>query len=245
VPFPHTPGIEPAGALAMTAWTISSTSKHPDEAFTLLKFLCGPEGQVLTARSGLAVPCTKSVAESDDFLQPGQRPANARLFVDLIESGRLGQMPPQSEFTRIMQEEVEKSIRLNLQTPEEAGKLIEERWLAEIQSPLRNKTYPKMPWKAVVGSAAGALFVLVVGLFFWLRREKLGAIDRSQERAGPRSHRLRLRRTHRGTPGTARLRTPSIPPLIDRRARRKCGTSDNRQPPAGVEPAPQAPRRGR
>lgn len=184
VPYPYTPGVERAGALAMTAWAMSSTSEHPDESFKLMKFLCGPEGQRLTALSGLAVPCIKSVAESDDFLQPGQKPANAQLFVDLIEISRLGQMPPQTEFTRIMQEEVEKSMRLNLQTPEQAGINIEKRWLAELQSPLRNKTFPKMPWKAVTASAAGALFVVVVALFMWLRKEKLGAIDRAQERAG-------------------------------------------------------------
>ena len=184
VPFPHNHGIKPASALAMTAWSISSTSKHPDESYKLLKFLCSPEGQRLTAKSGLAVPCIRSVAESDDFLQPGQRPANAKLFVDLIDQGRLGQMPPQTEFVRIMQEEVENSIRLNLQTPEQAGKKIEARWLAELKSPLRNRTFPKMPWKVVTGTAAGLLFVAAAGLFFWLRREKLGAIDRAQERAG-------------------------------------------------------------
>jgi multiple sugar transport system permease protein/multiple sugar transport system substrate-binding protein len=184
IPFPHTPGIDQSSAIAVTAWAMSSTSDHPDESFTLMKFLCGPQGQRLTARSGLAVPCTKSVAESDDFLQPGQSPANAQLFVDLIEKSRLGQMPPQTEFTRIMEEEVERSIRLNLISPEQAGKNIETRWLDELRSPLRNKTFPKMPWKAVVGSAAGALFVLVTALFFWLRKEKLGAIDRAQERAG-------------------------------------------------------------
>ena len=184
VPFPHKPGIKPASALAMTAWSISSTSKHPEASYKLLKFLCSAEGQRLTAKSGLAVPCIRSVAESDDFLQPGKRPAHAKLFVDLIDISRLGQMPPQSEFVRIMQEEVEKSIRLNKQTPEEAGKKIKERWLAELKSPLRNKQFPKMPWMSVIGTATGLLFFAVVLLFLWLRREKLGAIDRAQERAG-------------------------------------------------------------
>jgi multiple sugar transport system permease protein/multiple sugar transport system substrate-binding protein len=184
VPLPHMAGEEPASVIATTAWAISSTTKHPDESFELMKFLCGPQGQRLTALSGLAVPCTRPVAESDDFLQPRQRPANARLFIDLIDHARLGQMPPQPEFARIMEEEVDQAIRLNLQTPMQAAKNIESRWLAELKSPLRNKAFPKMPWKAVTGTAAGVLFVAVTGLFFWLRREKLGAIDRAQERAG-------------------------------------------------------------
>ncbi len=184
VPFPHMQGQTPASAIATTAWAISSTSKHPDESFRLMKFLCGPDGQRLTALSGLAVPCTRPIAESDDFLQPGQRPANAKLFIDLIDSARIGQMPPQPEFARIMEEEVDQAIRLNQRTPKQSAENIESRWLAELKSPLRNKAFPKMPWKAVIGSAAGVLFVAVAALFFWLRREKLGAIDRAQERAG-------------------------------------------------------------
>ncbi len=184
VPMPHTPGVPRATAIATTAWSMSSTTEHPDEAFELLKFLCGPDGQVLTARSGLAVPCIRSVAESDDFLQPDQRPANAKLFVDLIDVSRLGQLPAESEFVRILQDETERAIRLNQKTPQQAAKDIESRWLEELKSPLRNRSYPKMPWKIVTSSAAGLLFVAIVVLFLWLRREKLGAIDRAQERAG-------------------------------------------------------------
>ena len=184
VPYPHTPGVKQSSALAMTAWAMSSTSDHPDESYKLLKFLCGPVGQRLTARSGLAVPCIKSVAESEDFLHPGQRPANARLFVDLIEISRLGQMPPETEFQRIMQEEIEKSIRLDQQTPLEAAKRVESRWLAEFESPLRGEAYPTMPWLTIVVCAGVLLLLVVLGLFLWLRREKLGAIDRAQERAG-------------------------------------------------------------
>ncbi|MEZ6192670.1 MAG: extracellular solute-binding protein, partial [Phycisphaerales bacterium] len=184
VPLPHQQGADPVSSIAVVAWGMSSTSKHPDEAFTLMKFLCGPIGQRLTAQSGLAVPCTRPVAESDDFLQPDKRPANARLFIDLIDTARLGQMPPEAEFSRIVEQETEQAIRLNRLTPEQAGKNVEARWLAELSSPLRNRSYPKMAWGAVIGATAAGLFIVVALLFFWLRREKLGAIDRVQERAG-------------------------------------------------------------
>jgi multiple sugar transport system permease protein/multiple sugar transport system substrate-binding protein len=184
IPFPHKKNQDPASVVAVVAWGMSSTTKHPDESFKLMKFLCGPQGQKLTALSGLAVPCTRPVAESDDFLQPGQRPANAKLFIDLIDSARIGQMPPQPEFARILEEEVAQTIQFNKQSAEVTADNTESRWLAELKSPLRNKVFPKMPWKAVTASAAGVLFVAVTALFFWLRREKLGAIDRAQERAG-------------------------------------------------------------
>jgi multiple sugar transport system permease protein/multiple sugar transport system substrate-binding protein len=184
VPLPHLAGVEPTSVIATTAWGMSSTTKHPDEAFKLMKFLCGPGGQRLTAKSGLAVPCTRTVAESDDFLQLGKQPANARLFIDLIDSARIGQMPPEPEFARIFEEEVAQTIQYGKQPAELTGKNIEERWLAELGSPLRNREFPRMPWGLIVGSASGVLAVLVAVLFFWLRREKLGAIDRAQERAG-------------------------------------------------------------
>ena len=184
VPAPHTPGVPRSSAMATTAWAMSSTTDHPQEAFELMKFFCGPNGQRLTALSGLAVPCIRSVAESEDFLQPGQAPKNAKLFVDLIDISRIGQLPAESEFVLLLQEEAEQAIRLNKQTPLEAAQNLERRWLAELESPLRNRAFPKMPWRAVSATTAGLLFVVVVALVLWLRREKLGAIDRAQERAG-------------------------------------------------------------
>ncbi|MEZ6190397.1 MAG: extracellular solute-binding protein [Phycisphaerales bacterium] len=184
IPMPHTPGVPQSSAIATTAWAMSSTTRHPDEAFKLMKFFCGPAGQKLTALSGLAVPCIRSVAESDDFLQPGQEPKNARLFVDLIDISRIGQLPAGSEFIRILQDETDRSIRLNQQSAAQAAEHVQQRWLAELASPLRNRSYPKMAWGAVIGATAAGLFIVVALLFFWLRREKLGAIDRAQERAG-------------------------------------------------------------
>ncbi|MEO1512809.1 MAG: sugar ABC transporter substrate-binding protein, partial [Planctomycetota bacterium] len=184
VPFPHGAGVEPATALATVSWSMSVNTRNPEKAFRLLKFLAGPEGQKLTAASGLAVPCARSVANSELFLQSDQRPKNSKLFVELMETARVGQMPPQAEFGRILNEEVEQAIRLDNQSIAVAAEAIERRWLAELESPLRNDAFPKMPWLTVGAITTGGLAVAVVGLVLWLRREKLGAIDRAQERAG-------------------------------------------------------------
>ncbi|MEM9295147.1 MAG: extracellular solute-binding protein [Planctomycetota bacterium] len=184
VPAPTRPGADEVSAIATVAWSMSAQTEHPDKAYRLLKFLCGPQGQQLTAKSGLAIPCIREIAESNDFLNPGMAPNNAQLFLDLIDKARLGQMPEEAQFARIMQEEVDQAIRLNRQSPAEAAQNTEARWLAELNAPLRNAEFPTMPWDWVGGTAAGVLFVAVAILFFWLRREKLGAIDRAQERAG-------------------------------------------------------------
>lgn len=184
VPVPHTPGVERAYAVAVVSWSIASTTPHKEEAYRALKFLCGPAGQRLTALSGLAVPCLRPVAESDDFLQPGQRPANAQLFVDLIDAVRVGQLPRESEFSRYLQEEIDQSLRLNNQSPADAARAVEDRWLGELDSPLRDPAFPAMPWTLVGGVSAAVAAAVVLGLILWLRREKLGAIDRAQEHSG-------------------------------------------------------------
>jgi len=75
VPVPYKD--KPASQLFYTAWTMSTTTKHPDEAYALLKYLCGRDGQIDQAHLGLGVPCLKSVANSPDFLSPpGMPPIN-------------------------------------------------------------------------------------------------------------------------------------------------------------------------
>lgn len=184
VPVPHTPGAEPRNVIVTVCWAMSSASRHKEESFRLLKFLCGPEGQRLTARSGLAIPPTRVVAESDDFLQPDQSPSNARLFVDLIERAQLSQMPREAEFARYLGEEVDQAIRLDHLTPAEAAAQVEQRWIEEMRSPLRNRAFPPMRWGLIAGIAGAAILSGVALLWWWLRKQKLGSIDRAQERAG-------------------------------------------------------------
>lgn len=184
VPIPHTPGVAPASGIATTAWSMSSSTKHPDEAYRLLRFLCGPQGQELTAQSGLAIPCTRAVAESDAFLHPDQGPAHAKLFVDLIDVARLGQLPKEAEFQRILNAEVEGAIRLDNQSTADAAENVQKRWIAELDSPLKRGTFPPVRWSLIGGLTGGAILIVVAVLLGYLRRQKLGMVDRSQERAG-------------------------------------------------------------
>jgi multiple sugar transport system substrate-binding protein len=79
-----------------TSWSgsvglgISATSAHAAEAFKLIEYLAGPEGQAQLARSGLQVPNQRDVAASEAFLQRGQRPAHAEVFLRAAEGSRPG-----------------------------------------------------------------------------------------------------------------------------------------------------------
>lgn len=183
VPVPR--GTTRASQIYYTGWCMSSDSRHKDVAFKLITFLCGREGQIQSARAGLAIPSLKSVAYSDDFLKPdGIPPHNSQLFLDAVEYARLQQLPPEQEWGRILGDQINLSIQTGRQTTEENAAFIQELWTKELESPLRMRQWPKMPWPTILAATAALIGVIGLGLFLKARREKLGALDRAQERAG-------------------------------------------------------------
>ena len=189
VPVPR--GAQSASPVFTVAWTMSAQTKYPDEAFALMKFLCGPDGQTDAARKGLAIPSLKSVAYSDAFLNPGMPPNNGKAFLSAIDVAHIGQNPRQTEFMQILQDEVGGVIQLratnddgSFRTPEQAGNLVSTKWARELSSPLRTKQYTPMPWTRI-GTVTAAVLALGVTLLWWkARQEKIGALDRSAEHAG-------------------------------------------------------------
>ena len=183
VPMPSNTG-EPVSAIFTVAWAISRDTDHPDEAYDLLKFLTGREGQVMSAELGLAIPSLRDVAESDAFLAPGDKPHNAGLFLELIDHARLAQVPPQRQWDRILDQYLNEVVVLGRMTAEEATQRIDQRWRAELASPLVTGEYEPMPWGRIAGASA-LIAVTVVVVFTWVqRRRRLGSVDRTEERTG-------------------------------------------------------------
>ncbi|MEM9559902.1 MAG: extracellular solute-binding protein [Planctomycetota bacterium] len=185
VPLPVKAGVDPASAIATVSWSMSSQTEHPEETWSLIKFLCAEPGQRLTAELGLAIPALKSVAESDAFLQPGMAPEHAPLFLESLEHARLLQSPNEQEFQQYVDQELQnQALSLNQQTPMEAGERIEERWLTLLGSPLRSGDLPPMPWRSVVITAVIAVAAGIGAVWFFARRQQLGNLDRAEERTG-------------------------------------------------------------
>jgi multiple sugar transport system substrate-binding protein len=67
-------------------FSIYKNSKNPDAAYKLVEYLAGPEGQKLQSELGFAIPNFKSMANTDVFLQPGQRPEHAEVFIKAAEA---------------------------------------------------------------------------------------------------------------------------------------------------------------
>ena len=75
---------KPTTILHSDAYCMTNGSKTKDAAWRFVEFAVGPEGSPVIAETGRTVPSLKKVAESDAFLDPGQKPANSRAFLDGI-----------------------------------------------------------------------------------------------------------------------------------------------------------------
>ena len=180
VPLPHEK--EHVSDIAVVAWSMSSQTKHPKEAFELLHFLTGPEGQTAMAKLGLAIPSLKAVANSDAFL--GGKPDHRQLFLDAIKYARIGQVPPDPEFQQYLADEMGAAIELNQVPAAEAARHLKQRWDGEMSSPLRSKEYQPMDWQGVL-VVTGVLVIAAVGGGWWVsRRQAMGSLDRKMERTG-------------------------------------------------------------
>ena len=150
-----------------------------------MKFLCGKEGQIMQARLGFEVPSMKSVAYSADYLSPPGLPkVNTQLFLDAMKYARPSLMLASLEFARIVEERITKSIQMGQETPMQSARAIKAKWLAELDSPLRKTRWGPMRWKVIVSIAATFLLAVMTLLIWRARKERLGPIDRAQQRAG-------------------------------------------------------------
>lgn len=77
-----------ATMLHSDAYCMSKASKRKDAAWRFIEFALGAEGAAIIAQTGRTVPSLRAVAESDAFLDPNQKPANARAWLDAIPTIR-------------------------------------------------------------------------------------------------------------------------------------------------------------
>ncbi|WP_202080577.1 ABC transporter substrate-binding protein [Caldalkalibacillus salinus] len=89
-PYPVGQTGEPSGWSGSVGYAINKDTRYADEAFQLIEYLAGEEGQRIQTELGFAIPTYRSLAETDDFLQPGQKPEHAHVFIQAAETQRAG-----------------------------------------------------------------------------------------------------------------------------------------------------------
>jgi len=67
---------------------ISAKSEHPNKTADFIAYAVSDESSTLLAETGYVVPVNLDVANSDEFLQPGQAPASSSVFVSTVRNIR-------------------------------------------------------------------------------------------------------------------------------------------------------------
>lgn len=98
--FPKGPGGTRGYQSGGSGYGILSTSKHKKEAWQLVSYLAGPEGEKKMASTGLVQPALMSVANSPIFLD-GQKPMNKKILLKAEPYGIF--MPLMVNWTEVYQ----------------------------------------------------------------------------------------------------------------------------------------------
>lgn len=75
-------GKQAANVLHSDGYCLAAASAHKEAAWAFIEYANGPEGQSRASKLGRTVPSLQSVAQSPDFLDPTQPPANAQVWLD-------------------------------------------------------------------------------------------------------------------------------------------------------------------
>jgi len=115
-----------ATTAGVLSWSISKDTKHPEEAWKVLKFFVGHEGMKIVAKYNMALPAS-NVAEANQMILDSKFPANVKAFVDSAALVNLDNFkhPKTSELDEKITTEIEKML-LHKQSPADAQKKIVE-----------------------------------------------------------------------------------------------------------------------
>lgn len=83
-----------------SGYAISSQTLNKDEAIRFVQYISSKTSLEKLVQSGLIVPARKDVAYSKMFLDPSLKPQNSKIFVDIIEQGKV--TPVNRNYQKIM-----------------------------------------------------------------------------------------------------------------------------------------------
>lgn len=79
-----------SGHSGSLAYCISEKSKNKDAAFEFIEYINGKEGQSAFTEAGFTIPNTKTLSNSETFLQKRKSPTNSYLFVEAASYQTVG-----------------------------------------------------------------------------------------------------------------------------------------------------------
>lgn len=179
-PLPHAANAPPSNGVVTVAWAMAKASRHKPEAWRLMKFLLGREGQEIVCKTGLAIPVLQSVANSPCFMDPGAKPESEDVFLAGARVARPIEWPADPRFMDELKIAFENVFKLDQPTGPQLAR-VQAMWekLAEFNVPGR-----PMPWTTISGWVlGGGAGLAILGLVAWRRRGP-GRLAAAEERAG-------------------------------------------------------------
>ncbi|MAT81110.1 MAG: hypothetical protein CMJ29_05630 [Phycisphaerae bacterium] len=181
-PLPR--GETSANMIATVAWSISSRTEHPEEAWQLVSWLTGATTQAEQAELGLAVPTNRTVAEGDSFIDPATPPSRDRDFIDPVDYARVVPWSTNPALEGTVAKRLDQALRTGDLPVKEALVKASDWWNVERTSPLASPSLPGMPWLWIVGVfIIGLLIALAIG-WWMLRRNRPDPAQMVEERSG-------------------------------------------------------------
>ena len=127
---------KPATVLFCNCYVLRRNGPHLNEAWELMQFLCGPEGQAFQASTGRDMPSFRSVAYSPVFVDPKNPPEHDKVFLNVVPQAR---PLPVDVYSAEINELITTKIRLILTGQEQVrpaldeiapkvNKLLKEKW---------------------------------------------------------------------------------------------------------------------
>ena len=188
--FPAYAGKPQAFIGAGATYSIVSSTKHPKEAWELVKWVCNKGGMDDLAAAGVAQPAVKKLAQSSPWIPGADAPIEQRYpksmqLTDLAVDKMV--MAPTWEYWSEMQNFVNSELELaynGSKTMKQAlndGQKNAERRLAQIQKQQAN---PEFNWPV-----AGAISLVAIGLILWWvyapeKGKKLTNQQKTENRSG-------------------------------------------------------------
>ncbi len=173
-PLPHAEGQPPVNGTFTSAWAMSARTEHPDEAWLLIRYLSGEEGQRLVCEAGLAIPSMIRVAESEAFVNPTLKPDNDQVYLDMIPHARAIDWPAHTKYLDKLRKRMEEIYKIGQRPTAPVLADVQAEWEEFRRTDLSRGEHQRMPWGAVAVSVLipVVLGLLIMGVFWWRRRPR-------------------------------------------------------------------------
>ncbi len=127
-PLPR--GKTQANGIFTSAWAIAKDSPHHDASWRLVRYLCGKRGQELSCGPGLAIPTMRTVAESELFIDPAQKPERDDAYLAMVPVARTIDWPSDPRYLHTLRTILETLLKTGALSAGDAMARVDRDWSA-------------------------------------------------------------------------------------------------------------------